>query len=94
MSTIWNRLPKSIFGGATVLELGEYDTVTHFNIGSGVFGKQIRSGSRKQTVELLLKPRRRERSFNGRKRRRKKKRWKKKEIHIRLKPVDSSHDHF
>ena len=31
---IWNRLPKSIFVGADVLEFGAYDAVAHFNIGS------------------------------------------------------------
>jgi hypothetical protein len=33
---IWNRLPKSTFVGATVLELGVYDddAVAHFNTGS------------------------------------------------------------
>jgi hypothetical protein len=31
---IWNRLPKSIFGGGNVLQLGVYDAVTHFNMGS------------------------------------------------------------
>jgi hypothetical protein len=31
---IWNRLPKSIFVGADVLEFGAYDVVAHFNIGS------------------------------------------------------------
>ena len=34
-SIIWNRLPKSIFVGATVLELGVYDAVAPFDIGSG-----------------------------------------------------------
>ena len=31
---IWNRLPKSVFVGADVLEFGAYDAVAHFNIGS------------------------------------------------------------
>ena len=31
---IWNRLPKSIFVGADVLEFGAYDAVAPFNIGS------------------------------------------------------------
>jgi hypothetical protein len=31
---IWNRLLKSIFVGADVLEFGAYDAVAHFNIGS------------------------------------------------------------
>jgi hypothetical protein len=31
---IWNRLPKSIFLGGNVLQLGMYDTVAHFNMGS------------------------------------------------------------
>ena len=34
-SIIWNRLPKSIFVGATVLELGVYAAVAPFNMGSG-----------------------------------------------------------
>ena len=33
-SMIWNRLPKSIFVGADVLDFGAYDAVAHFNIGS------------------------------------------------------------
>ena len=32
---IWNRLPKGTFVGATVLELGVYDAVAHFSMGSG-----------------------------------------------------------
>ena len=31
---IWNRLPKGVFVGATVLKFGVYDAVAHFNIGS------------------------------------------------------------
>lgn len=31
---IWNRLPKSVFVGADVLNFGAYDAVAHFNIGS------------------------------------------------------------
>jgi hypothetical protein len=31
---IWIRLPKSIFVGGNVLQLGMYDTVAHFNMGS------------------------------------------------------------
>ena len=31
---IWNRLPKSIFVGGNVLQLGVYDAVAHFNMGS------------------------------------------------------------
>lgn len=31
---IWNKLPKSVFVGADVLEFGVYDAVAHFNIGS------------------------------------------------------------
>jgi hypothetical protein len=31
---IWNRLPKRIFVGGNVLQLGVYDAVAHFNIGS------------------------------------------------------------
>ena len=34
------RLPKSTFVGETVLELGIYDAVAHFNMGSG-FAKNI-----------------------------------------------------
>lgn len=30
---IWNRLPKTIFVGADVLNFGVYDAVAHFNIG-------------------------------------------------------------
>ena len=33
-SMIWNRLPKGVFVGATVLTFGVYDAVAHFNIGS------------------------------------------------------------
>ena len=33
-SMIWNRLPKSIFVGGNVLQLGVYDAVAHFNMGS------------------------------------------------------------
>ena len=31
---IWNRLPKNVFIGANVLQLGMYDAVAHFSIGS------------------------------------------------------------
>ncbi|XP_028392982.1 uncharacterized protein LOC114517447 [Dendronephthya gigantea] len=31
---IWNRIPKNVFVGANVLELGVYDAVAHFNIGA------------------------------------------------------------
>jgi hypothetical protein len=31
---IWNRLPKTVFVGAEVLNLGAYDAVAHFNIGT------------------------------------------------------------
>jgi hypothetical protein len=31
---IWNRLPKSIFVGGNVLQLGMHDAVAHFNMGS------------------------------------------------------------
>ena len=31
---IWNRIPKGVFVGATVLQFGVYDAVAHFNIGS------------------------------------------------------------
>lgn len=31
---IWNRIPKNIFVGGNVLELGVYDAVAHFNIGA------------------------------------------------------------
>ena len=31
---IWNRVPKEVFVGAEVLELGVLDAVSHFNIGS------------------------------------------------------------
>ena len=31
---IWNRLPKSIFVGGNVLQLGVYDAVAHINMGS------------------------------------------------------------
>ena len=31
---IWNRLPKRIFVGGNVLQLGVYDAVAHFNMGS------------------------------------------------------------
>jgi hypothetical protein len=31
---IWKRLPKIVFVGADVLQLGVYDAVAHFNIGS------------------------------------------------------------
>lgn len=32
---IWNKLPKSTILNATVLELGVYDAVAHFNTGLG-----------------------------------------------------------
>ncbi len=31
---IWNRLPKTVFVGADVLNFGAYDAVAHFNIGN------------------------------------------------------------
>ena len=31
---IWNKLPKGVFLGATVLKFGDYEAVSHFNIGS------------------------------------------------------------
>ena len=31
---IWDRVPKDVFVGAEILELGVYDVVSHFNIGS------------------------------------------------------------
>lgn len=31
---IWNRIPKNVFVGFDVLELGVYDAVAHFNIGA------------------------------------------------------------
>ena len=31
---IWDRVPKEVFVGAEILELGVYDAVSHFNIGS------------------------------------------------------------
>ena len=31
---IWNRLPKTVFVGAEVLNFGAYDAVAHFNIGN------------------------------------------------------------
>lgn len=31
---IWNRLPKTVFVGADVLNFGAYDGVAHFNIGN------------------------------------------------------------
>ena len=31
---IWNRLPKTVFVGASVLSFGVYDAVAHFNIGT------------------------------------------------------------
>ena len=31
---IWDRVPKDVFVEAEILELGVYDAVSHFNIGS------------------------------------------------------------
>jgi hypothetical protein len=65
-SMIWNRLPKSIFVGADVLDFGAYDAVAHFNIGSkaatkifnelGLVPGQFfltREGGKKLTTETL-----------------------------------------
>ncbi len=43
---IWNRLPKTIFVGADVLNFGAYDAVAHFNIGNkaaeNILGETLR----------------------------------------------------
>jgi hypothetical protein len=43
---IWKRIPKNIFVGFDVLELGVYDAVAHFNIGAegavNIFKKKTR----------------------------------------------------
>jgi len=31
---VWQRIPKEVFVGLETLELGLYDAVAHFNIGS------------------------------------------------------------
>ena len=33
-STIWHRIPKSIFVSATTFQLGVYDAAAHFNVGN------------------------------------------------------------
>ena len=56
--TIWNRIPKGTYVGLRQLEIGVYDAIAHFNIGSEaaiLVYEKTRNASRTSHAKRMFK---------------------------------------